>query len=64
MSDFVIAAVGKEPRVVSQAAMQKEYGHLLSPVIMNLGIVDEAVVIKDGFTITIRKVTGDVTKNY
>lgn len=60
MSDFVIAIVGKEPRVVTQTEVQKEYGHLLSPVIMGLPIVDEAVVIKDGFTTTIRKVTGDV----
>lgn len=60
MPDFVITAIGREPKVVSQSEMQKEYGQLLSSVIMSLDIVDEAVVIKDGFTITIRKVSGDV----
>lgn len=60
MADFIIAAVGKEPRSVSRKEMQQEFGHLLSPVIMGMSVVEEAVVVKDGFTVTIRKVNRNV----
>lgn len=60
MQNFVITTVGKEPIIVTEDKVSKEYGNILSPVIMNMPIVTEAVLIKDGFTTTIRKVTGDV----
>lgn len=63
MVNYVITAVGKQPREVSQAEMQREYGHLLSPIIMNLEVVNEAVVIKDGHTVTIRKIEDSYEKN-
>lgn len=63
MANYIITALGKESREVSKFEMQREYGRLLSPAIMSMPIVKEAVVIKDGYTVTIRKVAENVRTN-